>query len=472
MKALFVIQHVNYFRALDPAVRLLHARGHQIVVLHGGAAQKRHSSIKSGRGLESTVNELPGVTVEHRDINRERWHGVLSQGRQLFNASIFMRPEHPSGYRGVGLERNLSPRLRRMVKWPLLRRTVRSRAALKAWRWLEAATPPSPTVLKQLDEIAPDVVLVSPTIWPKDPSEADYLHAARARRIPTAGFVASWDNLTSKGTIHVFPDVLMVWNRALAEEAVHLHDVPPSILRIVGAPYLDRWFGLKASTSAERVCARVGLPPGQPYVLYFCSSPTLITTEVPIVRALADALDRHGRPANVLVRPHPTNATPWDDFTDPRVVVHPRGGDLADTTETWQEFYDMVACASGVIGLNTTAFLEAVVADRPCLTLIDPSHHQAQGATGHFRHLLAGDFLEVAHTVDELAEAVARVAGGIDRKRDGRRAFLVSFLRPSGADVPASVVVADVLESLTPAVRRDPSPRFGCDPIPGLAFDY
>jgi hypothetical protein len=58
----------------------------------------------------------------------------------------------------------------------------------------------------------PDVMLVSPTIWPKDPVEADYLHAGRALGIPTIGYVNSWDNLTSKGTVHVLPDVYIVWN--------------------------------------------------------------------------------------------------------------------------------------------------------------------------------------------------------------------------------------------------------------------
>ena len=36
----------------------------------------------------------------------------------------------------------------------------------------------------------------------------------------------SWDNLTSKGTVHVVPDVYIVWNEPLAQEAVELHDLP------------------------------------------------------------------------------------------------------------------------------------------------------------------------------------------------------------------------------------------------------
>jgi hypothetical protein len=74
------------------------------------------------------------------------------------------------------------------------------------------ASPASPTIVSLLKETDPDVMLVSPTIWPKDPVEADYLHAGRALGIPTIGYVNSWDNLTSKGTVHVLPDVYIVWN--------------------------------------------------------------------------------------------------------------------------------------------------------------------------------------------------------------------------------------------------------------------
>ena len=62
-------------------------------------------------------------------------------------------------------------------------------------------------------------MLVSPTVWPKDLVEADYIHAARSMGIPTIGYVNSWDNLTSKGTIHVLPDQLIVWNEPALTDA-------------------------------------------------------------------------------------------------------------------------------------------------------------------------------------------------------------------------------------------------------------
>jgi hypothetical protein len=181
-----------------------------------------------------------------------------------------------------------------------------------------------------------------------------------------------------------------------------------------------------------------------------------MATEVDVATAVADALDRRfptGAPT-LVIRPHPTNPTPWDDYSHPNAVVYPSHGDQADSPESWQDYYDQLSGAACVVGLNTTAFLEAVAADRPCLTIIADEFYGAQGKTGHFRHLLHADFLEVSSDATEVAERVARILDGADEKREGRRYFTSWFLRPGGVDVPATLAVTDVLLDMVPAGRR------------------
>ena len=84
----------------------------------------------------------------------------------------------------------------------------------------------------------PDVVVASPYIFSLS-REVEYVKAARSLGIPTVVVVLSWDNLTSKGTFHVLPDLTLVWNSALAEEAASLHDVPKEKLVVTGAPVFD-----------------------------------------------------------------------------------------------------------------------------------------------------------------------------------------------------------------------------------------
>jgi hypothetical protein len=415
-----------------------------------------------GRGIEVAQSEVAGVEVGNRPEPKERWQLKLRLGRQVVNRSIYLRDGHPSPDRVIdALERGMSPRLQKTLQTRPARAVLRRPSVLKAWRRLEAVAPPSPTVVSLLEDIRPDVVLVSPSVWPKRPVEADYVRAARSLGLPTIGYLNSWDNLTSKGTVHLIPDAYFVWNEALADEAVEIHDIPREVVRVTGAAHLDRFFELSPSRPRADLCRLMGCPDDRPYVVYLCSSRTLIGSEVEYVTALADALAARfpDRPPTVVVRPHPTNPFPWEGYEHPGVVIYPTVGDQADTPESWQEYYDQLQAATCMFGLNTTAFLEAVVADRPCLTIVSDEFYDVQGKTGHFRHLLRGDFLEVSSDFNEVAERVARILDGADEKADGRRFFTNWFLRPCGVETPAATVVADTIEAVAspgvaPARRR------------------
>jgi len=484
MKVLMIAQHVNFFRPLDSVMRALCRNGHEVVFLHGTRfddervrakiAQDASKKRMLGRGLQTVQSEIAGVTSGYRPEPSEEWQLRLRVGRQVINRGIYLRKGHPSPERVVaGFERSLPDHLRRRIHMPVWRFALGTRSALSVWRWIEAASPPSATIMQLLREIDPDVMLVSPTIWPKDPLEADYLHAGRTLGIPTVGYINSWDNLTSKGTVHVVPDLCLVWNEPMALEAVELHDVPANTVRITGAPHLDAVFGMRPSQSRAETCAAMGFP-DRPYVVFLCSSRTSWDNETPLVTSVADALVRELGDAApmVVVRPHPTNPTPFDNYQHPLVVVYPRGGDQADSLESWQGYYDQLVNASCVFGLNSTAFLEAVVAGKPCLTIVSDVYWPAQGRTGHFRHLLKGDFLNVCNDATGVAQCVRRILGGVDDKADGRRGFTRWFLRPCGLDVRAGEVVADIIESAarprTDSVPRSPNTRR--ELVPGLTL--
>jgi hypothetical protein len=479
MKVLMITQHVNFFRNLETVIRELCRRGHEVVFLHGvdlddpRAAKKMARKISRGklvltRGLESAEADIPGVTSGYRPKPPEASSRVLRYGRQVMNRAVYMRKGHPSPTRVVNiLEREMPPGLAARVTRNPWKTLLEQPAAMTAWRRIENASPPSPALTALLTGIAPHVMLVSPAIWPKDLVEADYIHAARALGIPTLGYVNSWDNLTSKGTVHVLPDQFVVWNEPLAREAVDLHLVPAAIIRITGAPHLDHFFTMRPTATHEEIGGEMGCATDRPYVIYLCSSRTLVNSETDVVTRLAAALAHQQAPVPTLVvRPHPTNPGPWADYDHTGVVVHPRAGDQADSPESWQQYFNQLAHGACVIGLNSTAFLEAAVAGRPCLTIVADEFWDSQGRTGHFRHLLAGDFLEVAPGVPEAARRIARVIEGADDKRAQRAEFVHQFLRPHGIDRPASEVVADLIESSAlpsrPASQTsptEPSPR-------------
>ncbi len=461
MKVLMAIEHMNLFRNLETVVRELDARGHEMIVLHGTRpdsekakrrlASKREKMQWMGRGIEAAEEEISSLTTGYRPAPEERRQLKLRFGRQVINRSLYFREDHPSPERVVsGLEKLLPARVTNFMQYRIVRSVLRRPAVLRAWRGIERSGSSSEQVRSLMGGLAPDVVLVSPTIWPKNPVEADYIYAARKLGIPTVGYLNSWDNLTSKGTVHVLPDVFIVWNEALATEAEQIHLIPREIIRVTGAPHLDHFFDLRPSIPRAEITRALGCPDDGPYIVYLCSSRTLISDETHIVTGLADALARElpdGAPT-IVVRPHPLNAQTWEGYEHSGTAVYPVLGDQADTPDSWQEYFDQLSGASCFVGLNTTAFLEAAVADRPCLTVVSDEFFDQQGRTGHFRHLLAADFLEVSRDVAEVATRVTRVLDGADEKAAGRRRFVKEFLRPRGIEIPARTVVADTIEDL------------------------
>ena len=146
-------------------------------------------------------------------------------------------------------------------------------------------------------------------------------------------------------------------------------------------------------------------------MLYVCSSAFIAPEEVGFVREWIDRL-RAGsdeRPVlhdlGVLVRPHPQNAAQWRDAdlsAVPNVAVWPRAGAQPDGGRGERaEFFDSLAHSAAVVGINTSALLEAAILGKSVLSVpFVPQFAGTQEGTLHFRYLLHenGGFLpRVAH---------------------------------------------------------------------------
>jgi hypothetical protein len=97
-----------------------------------------------------------------------------------------------------------------------------------------------------------------------------------------------------------------------------MHDADPDRVVLTGAMVYDQWFARRASTARDEFCARVGLDPARPILLYLCSSPFIAPDEVVFIEqwigAIRSAPDARVRTAGILIRPHPENRQPWHRF--------------------------------------------------------------------------------------------------------------------------------------------------------------
>jgi hypothetical protein len=111
-----------------------------------------------------------------------------------------------------------------------------------------------------------------------------------------------------------------------------------------------------------------------------------------------------------------------------------------------------------VVGLNTSAMIEAAIVGRPVLTVLDPDWERVQHGTLHFRYLLevGGGLLRVARTLDEHAEQLAGAVEGSDDGAECAAAFVAQFVRPLGLDVEATPVFVDEIERLAGSAAPRP----------------
>ena len=316
---------------------------------------------------------------------------------------------------------------------------------------MEETIPSDTTIEGFLQAERPDVVLVTPLIN-FGSYQADYVKSARALGIPVGFPVFSWDNLSNKGLIHVVPDRVFVWNSRQRLEAVKMHHVPADNVVVTGAPRFDDFFQMAPRQSRGEFCAAVGLDPARPIVAYLCSSEFVSNREVEFVSRWIDELraDRELRECGILIRPHPREQKPWRKFTPPpgAVVAFPRGLNSDHT------LFDTVYHSAAVVGLNTSAELEAGIVGRPVFTILAGEHAEGQQGTIHFRYLLKehGGFVEVAPDFDtHRRQLAAAVRGEFDAT--AIREFINGFLRPRGLHVPATPLLVSAIEELARSGR-------------------
>lgn len=312
----------------------------------------------------------------------------------------------------------------------------------------------------------PDIVLVSPLVN-LGSYQADFVKSARALRIPVVYPVFSWDNLSTKGLIHVQPDGVIVWNELQRTEAIEMHGVPPDRIVVTGAPRFDDFFAMSPETTRAEFCAIHGLDARQPIVVYLCSSEFVAGGEIEFVRRWIDEVRREPslRSCNILIRPHPRQQKPWKKFAapGPRVAVALPRAMNADPT-----LFDTVHHSVAVVGLNTSAQLEAGIVGRPVLTILAPEFADGQQGTLHFSYLLKehGGFVDVAPDFDtHRRQLAAAVKGDFDAR--AIRTFIEKFLRPHGIDRPATPFMVRAIEEFAHTTPRAPRP--GVTSVPAVS---
>ena len=241
---------------------------------------------------------------------------------------------------------------------------VGPRLARAALTRFERLLPVSRDLVRYLRERAPDVVVLTSLTYSRS-QQLDVLRAARALDIPVVAAIMSWDHLSSKGLLHIAPDKVFVWNQVQMHEAITMHGLPGDRIVATGAQCYDQWFTKAPSRGRDEFCRAMGLRADRPFALWVHSalSPTPDPPEPVLVTRWIEALRASANPAlrelGVLVRPHPERLKEWAGIDLGRfenVAFH--GGNPIDGRSR-DDYFDSLYHSGAVVGLVTSAFLEA-----------------------------------------------------------------------------------------------------------------
>jgi hypothetical protein len=470
MKVVFSALHLAYFRNFETVIRTLADRGHDVHLsadetetLGGRELAERLAAEytdAAGRG-RVTFSFAPSIETEP----------VVDSARRLRLGLDYVRALGPRYATSPKMRVRAEERTPRIVRWTTSVGETGVSATAAALKRIERLIPGSPAIEAYLRSLAPDVLLLVSLTYSRS-YQWDQLKAARALRIPVGAAIMSWDHLSSKALLHIAPDLVLVWNDVQRQEAVEMHGLPPERIVTTGAHSYDHWFARRPERTREAFARAVGLRGDRPFVLYVCSalSPTPQPPEPVLVRRWVEALRASADPVlrelGVLVRPHPERVKEWTGVTLDgldNVVLHGRNPIDAGAKA---DYFDSLYHSSAVIGLVTSAFLEAAVLGKPVMTFTLPEYRLHQEEMVHFQYLttVEGGLLRKAPDFESHFEQLRAAIDEGGEATERNRRFVQTFIRPAGLDQMAAPIFADAVERL----HREgtvPDPQLNASPF-------
>jgi hypothetical protein len=279
----------------------------------------------------------------------------------------------------------------------------------------------------------------------------EWVDAGRKCQVPTILAVSSWDNLTNKSTLGNIPDVLLVWSSSQEREAEQRHRVDRSRTHVIGSLALSWHLEVEGPASPAR----------DPSILYATSSAFLSPTELGHLRSWWSSV--RATPAlqviKIIVRLHPNGRVSREDlsFLQADAAVEIYGPNIPDTAESERVYARQLDESIAVVGINTSAFVDAQARGVPALAVDSPAVAPYQRGSQHFRCLEEHGGVQV----EAMGEHVARLAGLLSqwpvRSVEAATRFNEAFVFPADPRTPPEAALSAILQA-----RSLPYNRRGC----------
>lgn len=236
-------------------------------------------------------------------------------------------------------------------------------------------------------EFRPSVVFCSNQ---KSPATVPIVLAAQTLNIPTATFIFSWDNLTTKGRIAAPFDYYLVWSRLMQEELLRYYpDVTTERVYIVGTPQFDPYADRSLLWSRQEFFHRIGADPSRPLICYSGGTPDIVPEDPNYVEILMQLIrnNRIKKYPQVLLRPAPTDdgsryRSVLEKYPEiiyfPPLWIHTQPGNwtqVIPTKDDVQFLSNLIYYADLNINVASTMTLDFAIHDKPVVNIAFDVHN-------------------------------------------------------------------------------------------------
>jgi hypothetical protein len=361
---------------------------------------REHPAVAAVRG----VSELAHFRHLWSEVAREVWQRRIDEAqtpmqrlrRRATNAFASCLAHQP-GLRALDtMERSLSWRMRRTEEF-----------------------------VRMFSKDRPDLVFNCSHIH--GPAAEEPLRAAAKLGIPTAGFIFSWDNLTSRSRIHTPYDYYFVWHDRMRRDLLRIYPhIAADRVLVTGTPQFDFHFQPEFAIDREDLCQRIGADPRRPIVLYTTGMNTHFPEEHRTVEAVARII------ASLPVQPKPQlvvrtyikgnspemeqlAARKLDGVIFPQVLWTKKW--LTPLFEDLAIYAGMLRHASLGINVASTVSLELLLHNKPVINLgFDPPgsnlphsmRYERHLTFDHYRPVTESGAVMVARSEKDLEEMIRR----------------------------------------------------------------
>ncbi len=301
-----------------------------------------------------------------------------------------------------------------------------------------------PEIIRLVDVYKP-ALIYAPHAY--DYNCIQFIKQGKIRKVKTMSTINSWDNLSNRGLLPMVPDMLIVHNQILVDEAIADHLINPEKIAISGLPHFDYYYNYQPSNKTE-FYKKIGLDDtSKKLILFGAATANLKTPFGAVIRWLNEEIENDARLAGymVLVRFYPNDNVDLESFVKQYGLENAKnilyswpcannfgGGKNWEFTKEDAIFLaDSLFYSDALINYGSTLNIDIAAFDKSLLNMSfdgadekNPNSVQWFYKRTHMEKLYSTGGMKLAKTYKELKDQLIFSLAHPESDREGRKAIL------------------------------------------------